>query len=204
MAFQKVTDTAAIHINYTQNGEAVQNTFYAKLLGGYVLSDLIALAANIDDTIEADWRPDQVAEAVYVETEVRGLAIENDLIARDNTGGGPGTLVSAPLPNNVTISIKKESGFTGRSARGRTYWIGAPRTELDAANENLFTATYLATVVENVDKVRIAIGNVGLWTAVLVSRFANGSQRTEGVTFPWITTSNVDLIVDSQRGRLPG
>ena len=204
MAFQKVVDTVAIEIIYTSNGEFVQNSFYAKFPGVYALADLEDLAAGIDLQVDGTWKAQQVAEAVYVRTEVRGLAFENDIIAIDNTNNGPGVHLTAPLPNNVTLTIKKTSGLTGRSARGRTYWIGCPSGELNPANENLFKTTYVTDVVAAVDGIRAQTIVRVPWQPVLVSRFASGVQRSEGKTFPWIGSSNVDVTVDSQRGRLPG
>lgn len=203
MAFQPVVDTVEIDIIYALNGEFVQNSFYAKMVGGYLLADLEALAANVDARVQGTWKAQQAVEAIYVRTEVRGLALENDITASDSTSAGPGVMPSAAMPNNVTLAIKKVSGFTGRSARGRTYWIGPPRGQLDAANENLFIITYVSDVVDAVDSIRDAIGDVVPWQPVLVSRFAGGIQRDEGETFPWIGCESVNTIVDSQRGRLP-
>jgi len=204
MAFQPVVDTAAIDIIYTQHGETLQNVFYARLPGGYLLADLVALAAQIDSLIPANWFPEQAVEAVYQRTEVRGLAVQNDLLATDNTSTGPGTNPSGALPNSVTVAIKKESGLTGRSARGRCYWIGVPLGKLLASDENKLAAAYVALVTAAVDAVRTNIPLVGVWEPVLVSRFTNGAARTPaGITFPWISSVAVNDQVDNQRGRMP-
>lgn len=203
MAFQKVVDTAEIDIIYTLNQTTVQNVFYASLAGGYVLADLVSLAAAIDLEVHNSWKGNQPVEAVYVRTEVRGLAVENDLLAIDNTNTGVGLIATEPTPNNVTFAVKKLSGLTGRSARGRTYWIGIPRNQLKSTNENEVSATYAANVVVSVDAIRTAIIGAALWSPVLVSRFAGGVARSEGKTFPWVDTVNINERVDTQRGRLP-
>ncbi len=203
MAFQRVPNTVSIQIIYTQNAVFVQNSFYAQLLAGYVLADLVALASGIDGQVQGTWKPQQNPNAIYIRTEVRGLDQENDLTATDNTNNGPGGFVSEAVSNNVTLAVKKTSGLTGRSARGRTYWIGIPRTQLEAVNENFFDAGYVTAVEAAVDSIRTQINALPLWIPVLVSRFANNIQRPEGVTFPWIGTACVDNIVDTQRGRLP-
>jgi len=203
MAFQAVVDTAEIDMIFTLNGVPAQNVFYAKMPGGYVLADLAALATQIDLNWQGNWRTEQPAEVSYVRTEVRGLALQNDLLASNNSSANPGTHISAALPNNVTFAIKKESGFTGRSARGRTYWIGIPQSEIRTADENTLAAAYITLLLANVDSVRTSIVAVGTWTPVLVSRFTGGVQRPFGETFPWVATSNVDNRVDTQRGRLP-
>lgn len=203
MAFQAVPDTVEIDMIFTLNSEPAQNVFYAKLEGGYNLANLEDLAAQIDVQWQGTWRGDQPAEVVYIRTEVRGLAVENDLIASNSDSANPGSHIGVALPNNVTFSIKKESGFTGRSARGRTYWIGILTEELTEADENFLEAAYVAILVANVDSIRIGIEAVGDWEPVLVSRFAGGLKRDEGETFPWVSTTNVDTRVDTLRARLP-
>lgn len=203
MAFQAVPDTAQIDMVYTLNGEPAQNSFYARLQGGYGLADLQALADVIDAVFLTTFVTEQPAESIYLRTDVRGLASENDLVATQNAGTGAGTHPSSALPNNVTFSIKKSSPFTGRSARGRTFWIGVPNNEVLGTDDNLVTQTWADQVVADIDFVRTQTETVGVWEAVLVSRFANGAKRAMGVTFPWVTTSAVNLVVDTNRGRLP-
>lgn len=203
MAFQPVIDTVEIDMIFTLNGVPAQNVFYAELVGGYVLADLVALATQIDINWQGNWRTEQPAEVTYLRTEVRGLALQNDIATSNNTSTNPGTHISAALPNNVTFAIKKESGFTGRSARGRSYWIGIPQDQILLADENRLSAGFIALLVANVDTVRTSIIAVAPWVPVLVSRFTAGAPRVTGLTFPWVTTTNVDNRVDTQRGRLP-
>lgn len=203
MAFQSVPDTAQIDIVFTQNSVVMQNSFYAHHPGGYSLANLEALAADIDQAVPVTWLPRMTAECTYLRTDVRGLNSENDLVASDNTNTGPGDDATGPLPNNVTFSIKKMSGLTGRSARGRTYWIGIPKDKPTLADENLLDATYAGLIVSAVDSIRTNINGVGTWEAVLVSRFLNGAKRAFGVTFPWVATTSVNTIIDTMRGRLP-
>ncbi len=202
MAFQPVTDTAEIDIIFTEHGETLQSVFYGELSGGYILSDLAVLAAAVDAQVQGTWKSQMAIEVAYLRTEVRGLAVENDLVATNNTNAGVGVLVAGALPNNVTLAVKKESGLTGRSARGRTYWIGGTQDRLKSTNENEWTTGYVASVVAAVDSMRGAINAAGLWNAVLVSRFSGGLPRAFGKTFPWISSVAVNEMVDSQRGRL--
>lgn len=203
MGFQPVPETAEINMVFTCNAVTVQNTFYGRRVGGYVLADLQALADAVDLAFPATWVSDMPPEVAYVRTDVRGLALENDLLATQNLSAGVGTHLSSALPNNVTFAVKKLSGFTGRSARGRNFWIGVPRDQLDDLNENLVDSAFAAIVVANIDFIRATINGVGTWSAVLVSRFADKAKRTTGVTFPWISTTNTDLRVDTSRARLP-
>ncbi len=203
MAFQSVPETAQINIIYTYNSVTCENVLYGRKTGGYSVGDLAALAAQIDTQINSSWLPLQPAEAVYLRTEVRGLENENDLVVENNTNTGPGTDLTDPVPNNVTFAIRKSSGLTGRSARGRLYWIGIPRDKLTSPDENNLLSTYVTALVDAVDDQRVGINAVTGWAAVLVSRFQGGAKRAEGVTFPWLSTGAIDARVDTQRGRLP-
>lgn len=202
MAFQSVPDVAQVSIIFKQNGITMQNSFYAHHPGGYSLANLEALAAEIDARVDGNFKVRQPIECEYLRTEVRGLDTENDLVAENSDNAGFGLDNADPLPNNVTFAIKKQSGLTGRSARGRAYWIGIPNDKLTASNENILTTAYVDFIVAAIDAMRTGIEVVGTWEAVLVSRFANGVKRTEGVTFPWVSTTFIDRTVDTQRGRL--
>lgn len=200
MAFQAVPDTAEITIIYTQNLETVTNTIHAEKPGGYDQAAIDALALSVDDDVGLNLLPLMTLDCLYLRTEVRGLAVENDLFASNNDSSGPGLDAVEGLPNNVTLSLKKESGFTGRSARGRWYFIGLPLNEL-STNENQWAQTAVDNAVIAVQGIRIGI-QVGPWTPVIVSRFTGGLPRAVGVTFPWVNTTAVNRNVDSQRGRL--
>ncbi len=203
MAFQSVPDTAQVNVVFSQNFEVMQNSFYAEHPGGYNLADLQALADAIDIVIDSIWKVRLPDECEYLRTDVRGLDTENDLVATADANSGPGDEVSSPLPNNVTLAIKKSSGLTGRSARGRTYWPALPQDKLNPANENTLTTSYVTNIVAAVDSIRGTINGVGTWEAVLVSRFSAGAKRALGVTFPWVSTENVNTVIDTQRGRMP-
>lgn len=203
MAFQAVPETAEIDHIFTNNGVTVQNTHYAKLPGGYSLANLQELADAIDEVFDDTFKTEMCPEASYIRTDVRGLAVENDLLATQNAGAGVGTHGGASLPNNCTFAIKKLSGKTGRSARGRVFWVSLPETELAAGNENTVVPAFITSMVADINQIRIIIGNTGLWEPVLVSRIQNGAKRETGVTFDWFSTTNTDNIVDTHRGRLP-
>lgn len=203
MAFQAVVNTVEINFIFTLNAQTVQNVFYAKFGGTYALANLQALADALGGKVGTDWLPLQAPETSFIRTEVRGLTVENDLFASSLVGAGPGEDVVEAYPNNVSFCVKKESGFTGRSARGRCYWIGIPQDKTSSPDENHVTDTYRDDVVDAVDAIRSRTNAEFNWDAVLVSRFAGGEKRSVGVTFDWASTIAVDNRIDTQRGRLP-
>jgi len=203
MAFQAVPDTAEIDHIFTLGGVTVQNVHYAERAGGYTQSDLQDVADAIDTVFAITYVTEVCDDVAYVKTEVRGLAFENDLVVEQNAGAGVGTHVGNSFPNNVTIAIKKLSGLSGRSARGRSFWIGVPRNETIFDDENRLEPVYVTQIVDDIQAVRNLISGLAGWNAVLVSRFTGGSKRPAGVTFDWADTVATDNRLDTQRARLP-
>lgn len=202
MAYQRVPETAEITVNFTVNAIPQQNTFYARKSGGYSTADLAALAGAVDAAVGTYWLDDMTTAALYVKTVVRGLDLEFDQIVEDVGSTGPGTQPTSEQPANVSFAIKKLSGLTGRSARGRIYVIGMYESAF-GADTNYVTSAYAAQWAGNVDQIRVAINTIG-WTPVLVSRYSGGTKRPEGITFVWTGSTYTDLRVDSRRDRLPG
>lgn len=200
MAFQEVPNSAEVSILYSQNSETLANVFHATLSTGYDFADIVDLAEAVDQSVVDNLRPEMTQDCNYLRTEVRGLDEENDLFATVDTGTGPGAIATAGLPNSVTLSIKKESGRTGRSARGRWYVVGIPLGNL-SSNENSFLSAEVTQWVAAVDEVRQDV-QATQWAPVIVSRFTGGVARDFGVTFPWISSVAVNVFVDTQRRRL--
>lgn len=203
MAFQSVLNTAQISVMYLLNSEVVQNVFYAEFGGAYSQGFLQELADAIDARVGVAWVTVQPFEAVYVRTEVRGLTVINDFMATANANAGAGLDASPALPNQVTFSVKQTSLFTGRSARGRCYWIGIPKDKLNPGDENRLVDQYVIDVVNQIDLLRLEINATFNWQAVIVSRITGGVPRADGKTFNWVDTVAVNNVVDTLRGRLP-
>ncbi len=201
MAFQRVPETAEAVTKYTAGTKNVLMTFYARFIGGYSTSDLVNLASNVDGRVGLDFLPIQSNNIVYNNTTVRGLDKENDEEVVDSDATGFGGVTSPALPNNVTFAVKRLSGLTGRSARGRVFWLGMPTSDL-ATDENFIKGPESLAILGAIDGMRVALTLSG-WSPVIVSRFTGGVKRAEAVTFTWLLTSITDERVDSSRGRLP-
>lgn len=201
MAFQRVPETARIEVVYLSNARYIENNFHARLEGGYSDSDLAILAGAVDAAVETNWLPNQADGVYYSKTVVTGLDAEEDTVVENNDGAGPGGLgSSAELPDSITKAITLTSGLTGRSARGRVYWIGAIHSHL-AGDKSLWLQAAVDTWVAKVDLVRVAINAVG-WLPVIVSRYHSGVKREEAITFEWKDTSYYELYVNTRRDRL--
>ncbi len=200
MAFQSVPNTAEIVITYTGHSQEFKNILYATKPGGYLLADLTLLASTVDVAVAANWLPLQGLDYLYVNTVVRGLNAVNDQEVSDATSSAFGAGGAAAMPDNVTLSVKKTSGLTGRAARGRLYWIGTIAGNI-ATNENQYNAAAVTNIVAAIEAVRVAIAAT-VWDATLVSRWLDGVLRPTGATFSWIGNTAVNNNVDSQRRRL--
>lgn len=201
MAFIPVPETAQFNIRCTLQGERVENTLYFRHAGGWS-SEFLGITAEL----LADWyttgpRSIMTSQLVLREVYAADLSSENGEVythAVANDPGGPETV--PPLPNNVALCVSFRTGLRGRSYRGRNYVCGW--TE-NVVNGNAVTAAAAATVQTAYNQL-LNLGGSGQLQWVVVSRYADGQPRVTGVATPVLTAVIVDLIVDSQRRRLPG
>lgn len=103
------------------------------------------------------------------------------------------------LPNNVTVSMKWNTGLRGRSYRGRTYHIGLCESmvtgnNLAGAEPAAFIGVY-AQLISTLDGAGKEL--------VVASKFQGNAPRVTGVATT-ILTCTTDGVIDSQRRRLPG
>lgn len=204
MAFQRVPDTALIRMVFRNINREVSNLYYARQVGGYNQAGLDSLAIGLD-AYGPQFAALMSTDDRYIRTDVVGLDVENDVISTANTSAVDGSLTQQPAPSNVSFVVSRRSGFSGRSARGRTYCCGITIGALSQApygTENQLTETYANAWLAVIDGVRIAIDNVGTFDPVLVSRYHNNAKRPEAVTFPWVTTIYTTLTLASRRDRL--
>lgn len=202
MAFQSAPDMIGVTCIFEVNLERLQVGFATLVTGGYSYGDVQTIAGNVDSVMGTAWRPLLSVEANYIQTEARGLEFVNDQIAINTANAGAGTQGSEPLTNQNTFAIKKLSGLTGRSARGRIFWPCLHLTQRDN-NENYLLLASANAIRDAVETVRATL-DFGIYNAVIVSRVANGAKRPVAVPFEWVTTSYSDLRIDSQRRRMPG
>lgn len=185
---------------YEQNNEQMANVFHAKRASGITQVAIDALVVNVDALVDTYLLPEMTEDSQYLRTEARALDDPNDFFATSSTNAGPGTIASAGLPTSVTFSLKKGSGQTGRSARGRWYFVGMALAAL-ATNENIVLTAEVASMISAVNNIRAGLTDGG-WVAVIASRYFEGALRSPGITFPWTSVVAVDETVDTQRRRL--
>lgn len=199
MAFIPVPDTIQLEFRATLQGENVENTFYYLAPGVVDQALLDAVAEAARDYVDAE--PDLFSvNWTFREIYARDLSDSTFLSAlAPSVGPAVGTYTD-PNPNNVTWAIKRTSGFSGRSARGRIFWQGI--AESMTTGTNVMDPSYANAAVAWVIAFDAAVAAEGV-TPVIVSRYNAGAPRVTGVTYPIADWTYSDLRVDTMRGRLP-
>jgi len=200
MAFVPVPNTVMVELVWNQQGEITENTLYFEGVAPPTATEMEDIAEQVVAWFAATY--DDVVSTATSLTMVR----VTDLTTQSSPGieyvtGLPdaGANADAPLPNNVTATVKFLTALRGRSFRGRNYIVGMTESQvngnlIDAANANAWTSRY-ANLATNI----AALG----FDHVVVSRISGGVERTTGLTTP-VTGYTMDLVIDSQRRRLPG
>jgi len=112
-----------------------------------------------------------------------------------------GNVAGQAMPNETSLCLSLRTGNRGRSARGRLYMFGIPRS---VVNLNTADATYLSGVVGLFETLMSDINGLG-WLWVIVSYVSEGAPRPGGpVYFPITEMLFTDPTVDSQQRRKPG
>jgi hypothetical protein len=199
MAFQSVPRTCQITVAWSINGQPLVNTFYAFKGEAYTAADIDDVAAAVDLWVDSSLKPILGAETTYVRTEVRGLENEEDFLSIVTTNSGLCGVTSASVPNQVCFAMKRNSGLTGRSARGRVY-MPIMQVVL-ASNENTVSSTFAEALRDALNALRIVLLALE-WIESIVSRYNEGVKREVGINFAVTGYDFTDLVVDTQRGRL--
>lgn len=201
MAFYPVPNGALVRFMHSFRGQQMINTMWFEHDGGPPnQSDVLALANGVG----AQWGS---SLASLLSNDVTYLGcIARDYTAQDSWAASYSTTVlgtaSDAMPNNVALCFKLDTGQAGRAKRGRIFVGGIPRA---AVVENDVSAAGFAT-----DCLVALAGFVGSgfvvagWTLSVAHRRSAGTWLPAGQLFPVQSINLTNLVVDSQRRRLPG
>lgn len=116
------------------------------------------------------------------------------------TGDQPGTGTTASQPNNVTWAIQFRTAFRGRSGRGRNYALGLMEGQVTGSAVSISVANAYTDAYE------VLAGDLDGLDAqhVIISKFQGKVPRPSGLVRLVTAYAFADLVVDSQRRRLPG
>jgi hypothetical protein len=197
MAFQPVPNTIIVELRGTTFSEACENTFYYSYVDTPDESDLETLLDALEAVAISHFKPYLPDSVIMTELYARDLHSEVAAQALIGITGGQGSATGEGMPSFNSLAISRRSGQTGRSARGRIYWLGLSESQVQGQ-------TVLSTPRAGMLAAPIAFDAAaqGLgYTPVIVSRYHNNVKRAEGVTYEIQGWSLTDFGVDTRRSR---
>lgn len=200
MPFVPIPNTVRCELRFTQDNQQVANIFHVEKNEPLTVGDL-----NTIGGVFVTWwsgMSSLIADDVtFREIDMRDQTSPGAIGILYNTGlplsGSAGAFA---LPNHVTAAIKWGTGLTGRSYRGRTYHIGLTEAQV---TKNQIVSTVVEDLLILYNELITDMVTAG-YSLVVASRYANNAPRVTGVTTPILTAAFADVVVDSQRKRLPG
>jgi len=202
MPFIPVPDVAQVRLEGRLDGQQTINDLYFRhTTGPIAAADLQGLASSI-----ATW---WVSNMVTLLNEAFSSVVVH---ARDLTAaigftadqGAPATGGTAgeAAPNNCTMAVSFRTSLSGRSNRGRNYIPCLTNSEV---NGNNIDPTFATSIVDAYALLLFGGGSLPAgWVWVIVSRQSAGVPRVVGTFQEVFSVLVTDLVVDSQRRRLPG
>lgn len=201
MTFDPCPNIAEVALQYSDNTQTAVNVYHCHSDSGWDTPKLITLAGlfkSWETATAAHYR----SSAVFLfNIHVRDLTTETSLSFDVPVSPVVAGLRDSPIfPNNVTVAVKAQTGFAGRSFRGRTYWIGLCE---DQAGGSHMVPGSLADIVTGLNTLLAAVNGLAGVQMVVLSRRSGGAPRVPGIGTPILSYLAVDTNTDSQRRRLP-
>lgn len=202
MTFIPAPNIVRVELRATKEGQFVENRFHVNCFHTPTTTDLANIGSVVTTIALGDWLPLLPSNLALREIVLTSLQTENDIqLIGPFEAGTVGTASGDPLPNNNSLCISLRSGFTGRSARGRLYWMGLTESQVTQSSVNSTPAEDIRAAV---DSIRTTL-DTNSYALTIVSYFTNGDPRVGGpVYFEVNACTLVDTVIDSQRRRLPG
>lgn len=152
-----------------------------------------------------NWWNTEIENLVHPATRLERIRLRNISSANgavlDYTTGLPitGSGSAAGTPNNVSFSLKKNTGLAGKSFRGRVYLLGLTEA---AVNGNFLDAAVANLFVDAFNEALILVGAEDTYAMALVSKYSNNAPRASALVNNVSSFSYSDLRIDTRRDRL--
>ncbi len=197
-----VANTSRVVMNWLYNGERCANVLH------YLNTD------STGGPTAADIAPDIIAAYSGVTiVHIPSTAILQSIIVSPLDAGGsppvewttglpvPGQSASPSLPNNVTVATRFNTAFSGRSFRGRAYWIGLVEGDVVA---NTLNPDMVLAINNHWETLRILEPAAGeaTYQLAIVSYISAGAPRPTPIATP-VASVSTNNIIDTQRRRMP-
>lgn len=201
--FIPVPNTASVELLYQLPVTVAENIFHVRKATPYSAADLVALRTLVDSWDNVSWASRRITTVTLFRIICKALdslgsPLEDYTLPTPRAGG----TVATPVPSNVTWAVKKATGLTGRSFRGRWYMVGLGGANYDMATQQVTVATANG-IISALNTLRTNLAAAGHTLGVVSYRTA-GDWRAEGLFTPITAFVYTDLVIDSQRRRLPG
>lgn len=199
-AFIPVPDTARVRMVYSSNGSEVMNVFHWKGSAPLSSADLLGLVTAVNTAWAANLKPRQIntCKLLFIEATALDAPSAPQVTLSVNVAG---TASGSAAPNNVTFAAKFATGMTGRSHRGRMFFVGLNQAGTTGDQLDPTTAAAeIAAIQAFFVAVNVAVG----YAHVVVSYCQDKLWLTTGAAYDVISYLLTDTNLDSQRRRLAG
>jgi len=198
--FIPAAETAKVEMRYTWDDQHVENVLHFTKEGGWDGTSLAVLAQNVAEGWLAELQGMQAPTVTLREIYVRDMEVEAGAEATFPVGT-PGNAEGVALPNNVSLALSFRTGLSGRSNRGRIFWIGLLEGQVI---DNTVQPTPLAAIVLGFRDFIEYVETETEASLVVVSYCSENVWRTNAQVTPVTTILVTDPTIDSMRRRLPG
>ena len=200
MPFQPAPEIVQVEMRFTQEGQKLENVYHVARDDSDSPAARLAVAAFFYDWWVAEMQPLVAAEVTLREIFCTDLSTEaggtSTFVPTTTTGGAN---VNGPMPLNVTLAVSARTSKSGRSYRGRSYFVGLTRNVVAGS---LVTGAAVAAIQAAYNALQSTYIEQG--QLVVLSRRHAGDLRPVALGEPITTWVVVDNAVDSQRRRLLG
>lgn len=202
MPFVPATNVVEVFMEHTLNNKKGVGwvIHYESSLGAWTPATMNDLALQLRDWWNTDMKPLVNTSVSLDRIRMRDLTTQAGLVL-DYTAGLPiaGTLAGSPSTANVAFVLKKNSGYAGRSYRGRIYQFGFVETdttlnELSSARANAYVAAWTNAL--------LLVGAAADYGMLIISKYSGGAPRATAIETDVTSISYSDSTVDTRRDRL--
>ena len=202
---QYIAKVAQLAMRSSLDAQQVENVFYLLNDNGWNDDDLraVADAAATVWTSPSGVLSKQSAITVFQGASIRDLSGPTGKTFLSTIGiGQAGQTVQQPLPNNVAFCLHKNAVVGGRHAKGRTYHYGLVQPQ--TASTNVMGLAAANGIRDAYNALQNGIEEMPVVHMGFVAWREQNQPLNPPVFIPQTGFGYKDLVLDSQRRRLPG
>jgi hypothetical protein len=201
MAYVPVPNTLQANVRFVLDGQQIENVLNFLFPAGTFTESSADIYDALNTAFWAVLRTQLSNQLVSTEVYMVDLTSNTGATATFPAFTSPsGNITATAESNQVAFCITHRTANRGRSFRGRTYISGLAKTNITQNTVDLSVANGLRDAFNDFRDLMQVAGT----PLVVVSRKANGVDRTTGLATPITESLYRDRFVDSQRRRAPG